>query len=272
MADKVYTPEVIEENPFPNSLIIPDALNSSPTNGNFTSTTVSEQKFPNKSAAFELLSTALNTRSRNILQEFDLLQSGGFKVGDFKEGITGDLKITPNGITARDKAGLTTFGIDGTTGDATFRGSVQAADFMIADENGLISLNNFVFGDVGVTVNLSTTTTTWVTSNASKLTITLSRPTHVLFLGTLGTIINTNTSDGIILRVNIDSGAFISRIVGNQQYTAKLDQYISLPLLYAVTLPAGTHNAYIQFAAVAGNALTTVKLTGFSFSYFTLGS
>ncbi len=42
-----------------------------------------------KRLAQELLSRALNTRSKRILQEFKLEDSGGFKIGDFKKGVTG---------------------------------------------------------------------------------------------------------------------------------------------------------------------------------------
>lgn len=132
--DKVYTPEVIQENPFPGELVeLPTNQSDSVAGGNFKPTTTKTANFPRKRTAVELLSTALNTRSRKILQEFQLEQSGGFQVGNFQEGLTGDLRLTPNGITARDIAGLTTFAIDGTDGSAIFKGTLQAGSLIAGD-------------------------------------------------------------------------------------------------------------------------------------------
>jgi hypothetical protein len=147
MDNKVYEQEVIVETPFPSETGIPGfAPTVANAVGTYTPTTTKEKTIPKKKLALELLSTALNTRSKKILQEFDLADSGGLKIGNFKEGLSGDLRITPNGLTARDIAGLTTFAIDGLTGSAVFRGEIRAADFVISDENGLISLNNFNSG------------------------------------------------------------------------------------------------------------------------------
>lgn len=132
MDDKVYTPEIIVENPFPGQdMPVVFAPTASPA-GTYTPTTTKEKSFPKKRTAVELLSTALNTRSRKILEEFELVQSGGIKVGNFEDGISGDLRITPNGITARDVAGIITFAIDGTDGSATFKGTVQANSVIAA--------------------------------------------------------------------------------------------------------------------------------------------
>lgn len=125
MDDKVYTPEIVPETPFPGEPAVDMPTQTQPA-GTFVPTTTKPKAFPVKRTAVELLSTALNTRSRKILEEFELQQSGGLKVGDFKTGISGDLRITPNGLTARDKAGLTTFAIDGTTGDAVFKGTIRS--------------------------------------------------------------------------------------------------------------------------------------------------
>src|SRR3990167_5163470 len=113
MEEKGFYPEEIVENPFPGEDTLL-AIVESQSPGIFSPTTTKEKAFPKKRTAVELLSTVLNTRSRKVLGEFELTQTGGFKVGNFEEGISGDLRITPNGLTARDIAGLTTFAIDGT--------------------------------------------------------------------------------------------------------------------------------------------------------------
>lgn len=124
--------EVVSDTPFPGqdvSQVITGATGGESSTV-ITNKTTKEQTFPKKRTAVELLSAALNTRSKKILQEFELTQSGGLQIGNFQEGQTGDVRITPNGITARDIAGLTTFALDATTGDAIFKGIVQAGSFV----------------------------------------------------------------------------------------------------------------------------------------------
>lgn len=126
MDEKVYTPEVVQETPFPGEVIIQDSQSQSSLNGTYSPVKTNSKPIPRKKVAVELLSSALNTRSKKILEQFDLQDSGGFRVGKFEEGISGDLRITPNGLTARDLAGIITFAIDGLTGDAIFKGTIQS--------------------------------------------------------------------------------------------------------------------------------------------------
>src|SRR3990167_8581453 len=108
---RTYQQEIIQDSPFPGEpQLIPLPSQANPA-GIFSQTTTKEKTFPKKRTAVELLSTALNTRSKKVLQEFELQDTGGFKVGDFKKGISGDLRITPNGLTARNIAGITTLAI-----------------------------------------------------------------------------------------------------------------------------------------------------------------
>src|SRR3990167_4216235 len=139
--EKVFTHEVIQETPFPGEPEVIAPMAQPNPIGTFTPSTVKEKSLPKKRTAVELLSTALNTRSRKILEEFELQQSGGLKIGDFKEGISGDLRITPNGLTARDIAGLTTFAIDGTTGDAVFKGTIKS---------GSVITGSLISGDISL--------------------------------------------------------------------------------------------------------------------------
>ena len=125
MTEKIYTPEVIQENPFPGDPLLPRIPQPKSPAGTYTPKADAEGRFPTRKIAVELLGQALNTKSKKILQEFQFTPSGAIQVGDYKKGVTGDLRISPNGITARDIAGLTTFAIDGTTGDAVFKGTIQ---------------------------------------------------------------------------------------------------------------------------------------------------
>lgn len=76
--------------------------------------------------AKELISSSLNTQSRQILSNYTFGKTGALQVGEYVNGQSGDLKITPNGIVARNSSGVTTFSIDGTTGNATFLGTIAA--------------------------------------------------------------------------------------------------------------------------------------------------
>ena len=147
MPDTVYTPEVVQDQPFPNEEV-PQGFSSQATPaGVHSPATTPATKIPEKRAAIELLSSALNTRSKKILQEFELTQSGAIQIGSYKSGETGDLRLTPNGLTARDKAGVTTFTIDGTTGDATFKGTVQAGAVIAAEIDGKLITADSITAD-----------------------------------------------------------------------------------------------------------------------------
>lgn len=129
MADddlKVYYPETISENPLPESDQTTSPASSQDTaNQEFSNETIKENDFPTKRIAHELLGESLNTKSRRILAEFQFTLSGALQIGKYENGTSGDIRISPNGIVARDQTGAVTFALDGTTGDAVFKGTVQ---------------------------------------------------------------------------------------------------------------------------------------------------
>lgn len=126
MDEKVYEPEVITENPFPLQDIAPVVVaTQSNQQGTYSPTVSKEKTFPKKRTAVELLSTALNTRSKKILQEFEFTPTGALQIGDFKDGEAGDLRISRVGLVARNTVGLETFAIDGETGSAVFAGELR---------------------------------------------------------------------------------------------------------------------------------------------------
>ena len=146
--NKVYYPQVIEDQPFPETQLIPigDPMSGgsgSGANQTFGPSVVSDQSMPTKRIATELLSTALNTHSKKILDAFEFLQQGAIQIGKFENGVSGDIRLTPSGITGRDIAGLITFAINALTGDAVFKGSIQAQSVItgavsVGDSNILI--------------------------------------------------------------------------------------------------------------------------------------
>lgn len=125
--DKIYYPQTIDNEPFPNQ-VEEASFASSQTTGNQTLSTqkIDNQPLPTKRVAVELLSSALNTRTHKILVEFEFTEHGAISVGKYENGVSGDLRLTPNGLVARNKDGTVTIGIDGTTGDAIFSGTIQA--------------------------------------------------------------------------------------------------------------------------------------------------
>ena len=68
-----------------------------------------------------------DTDSKTILSDFTFGTSGALQIGTYSDGVSGDIRISPNGILGRNKDGDTTFSINGTTGDATFGGTLVAA-------------------------------------------------------------------------------------------------------------------------------------------------
>lgn len=207
MTDKIYSPDTIEDQPLPGEVVGTDTSSSQSTSGGVTSQgTTKNNSFPIKKTAVELLSTALNTKSKKILQEFEFTESGALQIGKYINGVSGDLRISPNGITARDLAGLTTFTIDGTTGSAVFAGEVRSGstvtgdmiiepggtitlsdseDTTIIDGKGLVSTASFPTdqaGDISGTVSTTNSTTLVDMPDCTLSSFDINRTTTILTL------------------------------------------------------------------------------------------
>lgn len=137
--NKIYYPQTIEESPFPTTEGEQDFGETQQTSkSEYSSKTIKAKTFPTKRIAYEVLGSALNTRSRRILAEFEFTQSGALQIGKYENGVSGDIRISPNGLVGRDSAGLTTFAIDATTGNVVFKGEVQAGAFI----SGLVTVGD----------------------------------------------------------------------------------------------------------------------------------
>ncbi len=123
--NKVYYPEEIQDTPFPGEESQFDSQDNQ-SGDTVNPTTIKDTSFPQKRIAQETISQSLNTRSRRILAEFQFTEMGAIQIGKYQNGISGDLRISPNGLVARDKDGNMTVAIDGSTGDATFKGTLQS--------------------------------------------------------------------------------------------------------------------------------------------------
>lgn len=127
MAKKTYRPEILPTTPLPS--IVEEEYEGSK---NYIGTRIIapqrdvDVRFPQRPIARETINHTLNTKTKQILGEYTFGQVGAIAIGVYENGVTGDIRITPSGITARDINGNTTFSIDGSTGDAVFKGTVTA--------------------------------------------------------------------------------------------------------------------------------------------------
>ena len=74
----------------------------------------------------DLINARLDTSAKTILGDFTFGASGALQIGTYSAGVSGDVKISPAGILARDKDNATTIAIDGTTGNVTMSGTITA--------------------------------------------------------------------------------------------------------------------------------------------------
>ncbi len=294
MADiKVYTPTVIEESPFPFQEVSTVLGSEKTASGIYTPATIRETPLPKKKIATELLSRALNTRARKILGEFQFTPSGAIQIGEYQSGVNGDIRISPNGIVGRDLTGSQSFAIDGETGKAVFRGSLQTGAvvagnvvvqeggeiqvqdgdaLVVIDSYGLVSSNNFhsleqINGEPFQTF----TTTSFVDVSGSSITFDIPRAIRFLFLlTTVGWVIESvgNTGDGrFALNINGVEDFCTTRFdTGNINADTRTAFYI-------VTLPAGSHTVKLQGKlGVIHSGSPTCNLRSYSWAFLQLGN
>ena len=141
--DKVYTAEVISDTPFPT---LPNATTVTSQGGTAmpsditpsTAPIIPIQTFPAIKISDEMISSALNTKTQKIIQEFQFTPEGAIQVGEFEPGVSGDIRISPDGIVARNQQGDVTVAIDGDSGDAVFQGTIQGKNLL----TGLVNVGN----------------------------------------------------------------------------------------------------------------------------------
>jgi len=75
----------------------------------------------------DLINARLDTAGKTILADFTFGVSGALAIGTYSAGVNGDVRLSQNGILGRNKDNVTTFAIDATTGEATFRGTLAAS-------------------------------------------------------------------------------------------------------------------------------------------------
>lgn len=272
MAD--LTPQTIVDQPIPlldGSQTDPSGSNSAQqtTETVIVPTTQVDQAFPEKIVAQETLSQSLNTESKRILGQYTFEQNGAIAMGEFQQGVSGEVKISPDGITAKNVNGDTTFSLDGATGDATFKGTVEANGFTIADENGIRSLGNFSSDSIENDTLFTTTSQTYVDIPSMTLTFTLVRSTRVLFIAS--GLPDIESGKGMLfMYLNLDGSQTTSG------FTSRLDvsggKWGPENCSDVVTLAAGTHTVKMQIAAAEVTAPIGIGISNKQLSYLILGN
>lgn len=131
--DRVYEPIVISEAALPgDQTTIQNTATSADASTNAISqpSTTPDNNIPLKVVAQETIGETLNTKAKKILANYSFTEQGSLEIGTFQPGVSGDVRITPDGITARDISGNTTFNLDGDTGDAEFAGKIRGGAFI----------------------------------------------------------------------------------------------------------------------------------------------
>lgn len=118
---KIYYPNEIKDTP----LYEAGSESSTKDTGVESQDTISPTEIPYNLAS-DVINASLDTQKRRILADYGFSESGAIQIGKYVSGSSGDIRISPNGLVGRNTAGTTTFSIDGTTGNATFLGTISA--------------------------------------------------------------------------------------------------------------------------------------------------
>lgn len=127
---KLFKPKEIKDQPIPQVSDGGPIPKSTTHKSVYIPKHIPVQPVPTSIPVRHIVGPNLDTLNRNILAQFTFGRSGAIQIGNYKSGVTGDLRLSPNGITARDSSGSTTFSIDATTGDAYFKGTVAAGSIV----------------------------------------------------------------------------------------------------------------------------------------------
>jgi hypothetical protein len=101
-------------------------INGASTIGGRTASTIAGAINASGDFVNDIINARFDTENADILAEFSFGASGALQIGSYVNGVSGDIRISPSGITARNSSGATTFTLNGTTGAATFGGELSA--------------------------------------------------------------------------------------------------------------------------------------------------
>jgi hypothetical protein len=277
MADinnKVYFPTAISDVSFPGAAT--DTTPQSGSQGGISADTVLDPnainsgEFPYKKISDEVLSSSLDTQSKRILGSYSFGSMGAIKIGDYVSGSSGDLRLTPDGLTARNSSGETTFSIDGVTGNATFAGTLAAG--VVVAVGALVVGSNVGIGTaqtagqvttiVGNTITTSYVNALNVTAKYVVASISISSPSisgGSIAIGSGNSIFKAN-SNGIYLgNSSFESAPF--RVNMSGQVVAE-SITLTNASIGAGSVYQGTPIASAYIGNLTANQITTGTLTG----------
>lgn len=248
---KIYYPDTIAYQPL-NASAVEEIVATGSTSNKTASKGVNVEppgnSFPPRPipipvVAKELIGDSLNTQTRQILSNFSFGKVGAIQVGEYVNGVSGDIRITENGLTARNSAGTTTVSIDGTTGNATFLGTVAAGSVISASVAA-----NLITGTI---VNAQIATIEWakITSvaivNADIVSLSASK-------------ITTGTLDGIAIAIGSANNIF--KADSNGIYLGNAT-YGSAPFRVSMAGDLTATSATIT-GTITGSTITGSTITG----------
>lgn len=186
---KVYKPEEIADQPLPNEQDEGTPASSQSQGSEvYTQKVIRDKPIKKKVVAQETISQSINTKSKKITGEYQFTQQGAIKVGEFTEGVSGEIKISPTGLVARNKAGNVTIAIDGETGDVSIIGAFTGGSININNNFSVDSEGNAVANSIALSNNFSSAFTAalnQIFNSSSDNTVTNSTSTFTLERDTL---------------------------------------------------------------------------------------
>jgi len=237
-----YEPEVI------NTYALPETIDTDATGSvNYEGKTVAspstrvDKQFPVKNIARETLSESINTRTKRILGNYTFGALGAISIGSYENGVSGDIRITPDGLTARNINGVTTFFIDGVTGDATFLGTISAGSVVVGYAKGFVSTlvwtatdfntANWAAGTIKTSDGISYSIASGNTGNISATTYIYLHPATSITVLQTSTTATDAAGDGKILTAIIELGTSgagcIITVIGSTGTTIDGDRIVT---------------------------------------------
>lgn len=175
MSDSYLRSPIIKDLVFPNLENEPTVSSGSGGDGEYKTPEISEVIFPTLKIAREVISNTLDTRSKQILGAYTFGQMGAIAIGVYEAGISGDIRITPDGLVARNSAGEETIAVDGQTGDLVLKGTILAGSVIAAEINATQIIGQIVNAqianlDYAKIINVAVTSAQIVSLSADKIT------------------------------------------------------------------------------------------------------
>jgi hypothetical protein len=286
-----FTPSTIQDQPIP--LLSGGFSESSGSTSSSTAKSpalapdaIRNTLIPDPQIAREVIGTSLNSKTKAILGEFTFEQLGAIKIGKYINGVSGEIDISPNGISATNVNGDVTFALDGTTGDATFKGTVtagsivtggeirNAAGDIIIDADGLVSQNSFRSGSVLDTATINTSSVTYV-DGGTGLTFVLTGTTKVLisYSVLLSNLQAGVSADTTVVNISVDGVDDQGPLVAGQgtDYATGVG-FMSGAASTILTLAAGSHTIKIRYRIELFTGSPDAYISQRSLLYLILGT